>query len=66
MDPVMARLQEVTLADLFHLPYGSVVFDPLGHGNVDKRPYVKNASMSRRLWNDFLSRPTWQPVKGGI
>jgi glutathione S-transferase len=34
-------LQEVTLADLFHLPYGSLVFHNLQLGNLDKRPNVK-------------------------
>jgi hypothetical protein len=34
-------LQEVTLADLFHLPSGSLVFDRLKLGNLDKRPHVK-------------------------
>jgi hypothetical protein len=34
-------LQEVTLADLFHLPSGSLVFDRIKLGNLDKRPHVK-------------------------
>ena len=34
-------LQEVTLADLFHLPYGSIVFEELGYGGLDKRPNVQ-------------------------
>jgi hypothetical protein len=34
-------LQEVTLADLFHLPYGTLVFEHLKLGNLDKRPHVK-------------------------
>jgi glutathione S-transferase len=37
----LACLQNVTVADLFHLPYGSIVFEQLGHGNLDKRPNVK-------------------------
>ena len=37
----LARLQNVTVADLFHLPYGSIVFGQLGYGNLDKRPNVK-------------------------
>ncbi|KAH9992151.1 glutathione S-transferase-like protein [Russula vinacea] len=50
---------EVTLADLFHLPYGSIVFEELGYGGLDKRPNVK------RWWKDISSRPAWQAVKGG-
>jgi glutathione S-transferase len=34
-------LQEVTLADLFHLPYGNIVFDALNLGGLDGRPNVK-------------------------
>lgn len=49
----------VTAADLFHLPYGSIVFEHLGYGNLDKRPNVK------RWWNDISSRPAWQAVKNG-
>jgi glutathione S-transferase len=49
---------EVTLADLYHLPYGSMVFD-LGYGGIDKRPNVQ------RWWKDISSRPSWQAVKGG-
>jgi hypothetical protein len=38
----LARLQNLTVADLFHLPYGSTVFEQLGYGNVlDKRSNVK-------------------------
>ncbi|KAI0271233.1 glutathione S-transferase [Russula aff. rugulosa BPL654] len=47
----------LTVADLFHLPYGSIVFDQLGYGNFDKRPNVK------RWWKDISSRPSWQAVK---
>ncbi|KAF8469884.1 glutathione S-transferase-like protein [Russula ochroleuca] len=50
---------EVTLADLFHLPYGSIVFEELGYGSLDKRLNVK------RWWKDISSRPAWQAVKEG-
>jgi hypothetical protein len=30
--------QEVTLADLFHVPSGSVLFEILQYGDLDKRP----------------------------
>jgi len=48
---------EVTLADLFHLPHGSTVFDRLGYGGLEKRPNVQ------RWWRAISSRPTWQVVK---
>ncbi|KAN0132163.1 glutathione S-transferase [Lactarius tabidus] len=50
---------EVTLADLFHLPYGSLVFHNLQLGNLDKRPNVK------RWWDELCARPSWQAVKDG-
>ncbi|KAN0132159.1 glutathione S-transferase-like protein [Lactarius tabidus] len=50
---------EVTLADLFHLPSGSLVFDRLKLGNLDKRPHVK------RWWDELCARPSWQAVKDG-
>jgi hypothetical protein len=34
-------VQEVTLADLFHLPHGSLVFEHLGLGNLETRPNVQ-------------------------
>jgi hypothetical protein len=34
-------LQELTLADLFHLPYGVIIFDNLQLGGLDKRPHLK-------------------------
>ena len=37
----LAHLQNITVADLFHLPYGNLVFYHLGYGNFDKRPNVK-------------------------
>ncbi|KAI0249087.1 glutathione S-transferase [Lactifluus subvellereus] len=50
---------EVTLADLFHLPYGSVVIESLKLINLETRPNVQ------RWWNDISSRPAWQAVKNG-
>jgi len=49
----------VTLADLFHCVHGSLVFEQLKLGNLDKRPNVQ------RWWNDISSRPSWQAVKNG-
>jgi glutathione S-transferase len=37
----LTRLQEVTLADLYHLPYGTMVIDQLGYGSLEKRPNVQ-------------------------
>jgi glutathione S-transferase len=34
-------LQEVTLADLYHLPYGSVIFENLKLGGLDGRPNIQ-------------------------
>ena len=34
-------MQEVTLADLFHLPYGSLLFEHLNLGGLDKRPNLQ-------------------------
>ncbi|KAM6497623.1 Glutathione S-transferase, C-terminal-like protein [Amanita muscaria] len=53
---------EVTLADLFHLPYGAKLFHAdVGAGDlIDSRPNVK------RWWNDITSRESWQAVKDGV
>ncbi|CCM05619.1 uncharacterized protein FIBRA_07848 [Fibroporia radiculosa] len=51
---------EVTLADLFHIPYGAMLgvmgIDVLESGT---RPNVA------RWWKDITSRPSWQAVKNG-
>jgi len=49
---------EITLADLYHLPNGSILFDDVKLGGLDKRPNVQ------RWWGEISSRPTWQAVKG--
>ncbi|KAF8516168.1 glutathione S-transferase [Hysterangium stoloniferum] len=46
---------EITLADLFHLPYGSILVQ-VG-ADVFSTPNLK------RWWNDISSRPSWQAVK---
>ncbi|KAM6490633.1 Glutathione S-transferase, C-terminal-like protein [Amanita muscaria] len=53
---------EITLADLFHLPYGAKLFHAdVGAGDlIDSRPNVK------RWWNDITSRESWQAVKDGV
>ncbi|KAI9573206.1 glutathione S-transferase [Boletus coccyginus] len=49
----------LTLADLQHLPYGGMLY-VAGHGDViGKRPNLA------RWWNDISNRPAWQAVKDG-
>jgi len=51
---------ELTLADLYHLPYGSKLYT-VGYGSlIDSRPHVK------KWWDEITSRPSWQAVKDGI
>ncbi|KZT64429.1 glutathione transferase [Daedalea quercina L-15889] len=52
---------EVTIADLFHLTYGSMLA-PVGINALEdatKRPNVA------RWWKDITSRPSWLAVKDG-
>ncbi|KAH7884262.1 glutathione S-transferase-like protein [Phlebopus sp. FC_14] len=49
--------ENVTLADLFHLPYGTVVIEVLGCNVLENRPNVA------RWWQAISSRPAWQEVK---
>jgi len=51
---------EVTLADLFHLLNGSLVFERLKLGSLEKRPNIQ------RWWKDISSRPSWQEVKDWV
>ncbi|EKM82270.1 hypothetical protein AGABI1DRAFT_126600 [Agaricus bisporus var. burnettii JB137-S8] len=46
----------VTLADLFHLPYGSMLA-PAGIDLIQERPRVA------KWFNDLQNRPSWQAVK---
>ena len=46
----------ITLADLFHLPYGTIV-EKLGADPFSVRPNV------RRWWKDISSRAAWLAVK---
>jgi len=50
---------KITLADLFHLPYGSVLLG-IGIDEFSSRPNVA------RWWNDITSRPSWQGIKDGL
>ncbi|OJA12276.1 hypothetical protein AZE42_08150 [Rhizopogon vesiculosus] len=49
----------ITLADLFHLPYGEIVLG-IGIDEFSSRPNVL------RWWEDISSRASWSAVKGGI
>ncbi|KAH0832875.1 thioredoxin-like protein [Lanmaoa asiatica] len=52
---------EITLADLFHLPYGSILLaDDVKIDEFSGRPNVS------RWWKDISSRASWQSIKGGI
>ncbi|KAG6331147.1 hypothetical protein ID866_7946 [Astraeus odoratus] len=51
--------EDITLADLFHLPYGTVVIEELGYNILENRPNVA------RWWKAVSSRPAWQAVKRG-
>ena len=46
---LMIFLQEITLADLFFLPYGGVIFDQLGYGGLEHRPNVERQADRRFL-----------------
>lgn len=50
---------EITLADLFHLPYGSMITEQVGVDVLVSRPNVA------RWWKDITSRPSWKAVKDG-
>jgi glutathione S-transferase len=53
---------EITLADIFHLPYGSMLYS-INQGYLlekAERPHVN------RWWKDITSRPSWQAVKDGV
>jgi glutathione S-transferase len=74
----LTSLQNVTLADLQHLPYGTTLFfGGLGHV-IEKRPNVARYGscelvhaisvdlvFDSRWWKDIYNRPTWQAVKDG-
>jgi len=49
---------EITLADLFHLPYGSAL-------KICKVDFMEDESRPNlvRWWKDISSRPSWQSLK---
>jgi len=51
---------ETTLADLFHLPYGTLITE-LG---IDVLTSESTPNVAR-WWKDISSRPSWQSVKDG-
>ncbi|PFH48361.1 hypothetical protein AMATHDRAFT_150070 [Amanita thiersii Skay4041] len=50
---------EITLADLFHLPYGTMLA-PAGSDLMTNRPNVK------RWFDSLVNRPSWQAVKDSV
>ncbi|KAI5886115.1 thioredoxin-like protein [Schizophyllum commune H4-8] len=50
---------KLTLADLFHIPYGSMLAK-IGYNGLEKKPNVA------RWWKDISSRESWQAVKDGV
>jgi len=50
---------EITLADLFHLPYGYMLDTHAGYDFFKTRPNVA------RWWKDISAREAWQSVKEG-
>ncbi|TFK36731.1 glutathione S-transferase [Crucibulum laeve] len=50
---------QITLADLFHLPVGSRL-PVAGSSILETKPNVA------RWWKDISSRPSWQAVKDGV
>ncbi|KAJ7702561.1 glutathione S-transferase, partial [Mycena olivaceomarginata] len=52
--------QEVTLADLFHLPYGTMLAKAGSDLMTTKGPNVT------RWFNELCARPSWNTVKDGI
>ncbi|KAI0289106.1 glutathione S-transferase [Multifurca ochricompacta] len=51
---------ELTLADLYHLPYGTIVFETFDF------KYLESCPNLRRWWNDISSRESWKAVKDSI
>ncbi|KAI9568182.1 glutathione S-transferase [Boletus coccyginus] len=49
--------ENITLADLFHLPYGAIVIEELGCNVLENRPNVA------RWWEAISTRSAWQAVK---
>ncbi|KAH7098213.1 glutathione S-transferase [Auriculariales sp. MPI-PUGE-AT-0066] len=47
----------LTIADLFHLPYGHLLESGIGSDVLQKRPNVA------RWWNELMALPAWQAVK---
>lgn len=50
-------IQNFTLADLFHLPYGTQLFDIGEDHFFESRPHVKD------WWERITSRPSWKAVR---
>jgi len=53
---------ELTLADLFHLPYGAMIDKKLGFSELTDEKQFPNVA---RWWKEVSSLPSWQAVKDG-
>jgi hypothetical protein len=42
-------MQEITLADLFHLPLGSIIFEQFEVGDLDNRPHLQRQGICPNL-----------------
>ncbi|TDL23356.1 glutathione S-transferase-like protein [Rickenella mellea] len=51
--------EEVTLADLFHLPYGALITNALKFTGLTDSPNIA------RWWKDITARSSWQAVGNG-
>ena len=48
--------QSLSLADLFHLPMGTLMTETMGFKGFDDYPNIK------RWWKDISSRPNWREI----
>ncbi|KAG6810036.1 hypothetical protein H0H92_013626 [Tricholoma furcatifolium] len=55
---------EVTLADLFHIPYG-VLLAPAGSDILDRKPNVAR-QVTSRWFKDITSRPSWIAIQAEV
>ena len=58
-----ASTQEITMADLFHLPYGALL-PRIGYTVLETG--ANDTPNVARWWKDITSRPAWLAVKDGV
>ena len=76
--PLLFWCQEITLADFYHIPYGTVLGEDAGCNIIETRPNVAKyiifffpgdisaETVIRRWFKEISSRPSWQAVKKEI